>query len=1678
MSLPKHSQDGLLDSSTLQHSKHDVLFAQIRYWDSMIQHATEERTNRPHHANGLQSIVHHTPDEIFGVIFEFACPPIDLTTRPFAEDPFINDEAVHEDDWPKRSREMEDMSYRHFPVTLGAVSRHWRRIAWSTPRLWTSLAVELSYKNVYNQAERLDLYLTNSKGLHFALDLDIRKRQEEIEDTNVAKEIIPLTAFERIIFGDMASKIRVLRIVDAPSDWVPQISRHFCHLVELSLGWDISQLVVNPGFQLIGFNSLRHLCLVQSPSVSTKGISLSNLTSIHLTSTRLETQVSLLLQRPLIVESNCYQIPFHTTAQNIPDTLTRPFILPTLKKFGWVHVQSTWNDALLRNIRLPNLEHLQWSGSSGWEAGGREAVVVFFSNLPQNLDSFAIDNSATFGAFLSTPRETQYANMLQSLPNVRKLSLISPQRCFVHDMFQMLIGYSGNEPDYPVIFPKLNCIRICRLLRDWFDNGNYDQELRELFKNGYGGDGDVDYGVGGNGDEVENDDSVHGNEAISHEETDSGSSNDDSDMDNDIDGEFVSLADAEHGAMNSDFEGRDIHGAENHDDCEQLITLYPGLFLVLAFNRNRMMNLASLRLELPRCKLERSEEVMGPIRNLIEATNMTIEVVEDSQILDWIKEEVRFHVLRPILYQCKAYIDFYLKGLWSREVEDLSYRHFPVVLGAVSREWRNVAWSTPRLWTSLAIEPNYKNVKNQATRLELYLQNCRGRGFTLDLDFRRRVVEEKYVSECGTESIQRLNPLENVIFGNMAPRITVIRLVDLPDDWLPRVSEGLSHVLELSVARQTPKIVMTVPFKLEHFASLRHLEIIELAPCSLLGQPPYQLPCTLTSVHLNSGLLETHVTILPECPYLVEYIVQFEDAHYYVPGTTSPPRALTRPLVLPHMRRFDSEERAEDFCMEELRSIYKDGPFEDDDEEEQIVTLYPALRFELPHCKVERCSQIMEEVIVPKVMHEVESLILVNFSTSSAAGISEETYFNKLVNLAVVNDDDRELEYFFMPFAPPSFRYFALRASPEWSEIEPDLPWPDIKQIELREAPVHIALELLHDCESLHSFRARTAEHWDYIGDEFLLDEPLTPNELSFFQWPTLEELVVHYGNHEDDLWAEFFNTLRVGSIQSLSFHEFKPDTRSESLYAIPYLVLEDVKNLTLYGCDPSFTDAIMAGLVFWLKGDKMDGSNDDPTARESIRDFLHLDERSLRKVNAARATTRRLPFELLSAIFQLLRPPIDFRLRRLDEESSNKSNGRRPTCNQDKNFHFTLATVCYYWRQVVWGTPYLWTTFSVEIREDFLESNIPIINIYFENAGNVGVILELDMSLMEKLEDAQERLQLEVLSRLESIRECIFVDNSGTGPSGKRVYLAVKLTLDWSWEYSMDHVTEHELLWLLKLPALRRISIENVAHPFTLSWSMITHAHLRFIPTTQCFYVFAKCPNLVEFHCVNPPIMSPPYSISPQLQDLLSDILEPIVHRHLEQLTWSIFDDEVARLFLSYVRFTKLRYLCWNDGQRGLEDVSIQKYALCHTFISSLPPTIESLDLIGSPPSSRLITLFLNRTPALAELYLGNCSCRLVPDDSDAEEWIPVTPNKIVASSLRSIQGHDINRFDNPHPELVAEMLEGLYGAREDREPFKLTLELNEQYHEAYLSRLRALVATGFYLDITLGNRHLDLSN
>jgi hypothetical protein len=212
------------------------------------------------------------------------------------------------------------------------------------------------------------------------------------------------------------------------------------------------------------------------------------LTILHLRNVYTDICVKILLSCPHLIEYHCYtpmsppmNIITGPQSSNLEDplqgpvTLKEPFILPNLKRFGWESPEGDlcqWSIALLENIRLPNLEELQWSGFPELEATAEEvdAIFRFFSNLPRTLHSFAYYN---YGLALSDDddyddleeeeEERYHCRILSHFPHVQSLVFRKCLASFVIAIVNLLIP-SGRildlTPDNTILLPSLDKIAV------------------------------------------------------------------------------------------------------------------------------------------------------------------------------------------------------------------------------------------------------------------------------------------------------------------------------------------------------------------------------------------------------------------------------------------------------------------------------------------------------------------------------------------------------------------------------------------------------------------------------------------------------------------------------------------------------------------------------------------------------------------------------------------------------------------------------------------------------------------------------------------------------------------------------------------------------------------------------------------------------------------------------------------------------------------------------------------------------------------------------------------------------------------------------------------------------------------------------------------------------------------
>ncbi|KAF9454326.1 hypothetical protein P691DRAFT_788791 [Macrolepiota fuliginosa MF-IS2] len=563
---------------------YEVLLQRADHWNDIAQRAIDERARWLREANALRSATSSLPNEILATIFKFACPPIDFRKRVFCRGPDDSDgdddddDGYRDDDWPIPSREKEDLSYRRFPMVLGAVSNRWREVAWSTPGLWNTLAIEPTYRTVRKEATRLQFYLTNAKSFGFVLDIDLRRYNEEteffdeespplLEDIITGPEKLSLEPLKAVVFGDMAKNIQTLRIAGVPESWIPDINRKALNVVDLCLSCDGHHLQSESSLVLQKFESLHHIHLVDMFPLKTSPLP-SNITTICLRGVQLDDCIRTLLQCTSLVEFYVRYPRDSSTSNPIPALLQEPLIRSTMKRFGWDNSgpSNSWNSALLQMVRFPNLRYLEWT--DGPRRGTPKPEVDFFSNLPPSLTSLTLFNNATTSR--SYEQRAQLRRLFIHLPQIKKLTLLKCHDQYAQIIFVLLSrGPDDKCPSSPndFVFPKLRQI-VYRFL------GHISRRYV---------------------------DSEDGRWSESDDYYDSGETT-----------------------------------ASRNDSDAGTVTIYPKPFMEVVLWRSKIMAIPYFRLKLTECRLERVRVVWERFRGIVKG-GLRLEVVEDTKLVDWEK---------------------------------------------------------------------------------------------------------------------------------------------------------------------------------------------------------------------------------------------------------------------------------------------------------------------------------------------------------------------------------------------------------------------------------------------------------------------------------------------------------------------------------------------------------------------------------------------------------------------------------------------------------------------------------------------------------------------------------------------------------------------------------------------------------------------------------------------------------------------------------------------------------------------------------------------------------------------------------------------------------------------------------------------------------------------------------
>ncbi|KAF9448941.1 hypothetical protein P691DRAFT_775045 [Macrolepiota fuliginosa MF-IS2] len=365
-----------------------------------------------------------------------------------------------------------------------------------------------------------------------------------------------------------------------------------------------------------------------------------------------------------------------------------------------------------------------------------------------------------------------------------------------------------------------------------------------------------------------------------------------------------------------------------------------------------------------------------------------------------------------------------------------------------------------------------------------------------------------------------------------------------------------------------------------------------------------------------------------------------------------------------------------------------------------------------------------------------------------------------------------------------------------------------------------------------------------------------------------------------------------------------------------------------------------------------------------------------LRRLNTIHSSTSVLPYEIISSIFQHVSPPIDFESRDFRTEYAH----RPVTVYQlTKKSDFEdpgpfipvmLGVISSHWRSIAWSTQELWTSIALEVKEAKAQSQACLLDLYFRNAKDLRVSLELDFREYFRSNRAQNSsgdesalapmhaVILKYASKIHSFRLSAVPSGWVNTLSGVFTSLA-DLALGWP---TNGQVNPSHQFSFVDIVTLRRVTIRRLWAPLKLPWTQIVVLDLDRMTIDTCVELLIGCRNLEEYS-VREPSFTPSDRRHPSLDGI-------ITLDNLRNLIWSCLPDAWSIAMLDHVRFSRLEQLEWH-GFPG--DQNRNRF---RGFFAQLPLTLQTLGLARCDSSEGLHDI-LSNVPQLAHLRLLACQSR-----------------------------------------------------------------------------------------------------
>ena len=340
--------------------------------DNLLDRLTRKRYDLKRKINQLCPIVRKLPPDIMSIIFEF-CIPYFADNHTFA---YTKDDTT-------------------IPLSLGAICRYWRDIAWSTPRLWSSLLVCVPYDDSRMAIGLAQEWLSRSGQLPLTIRI--------ISLSESGDAILPLANIVNQ-YSARWSKLD-LSISDYSFHHFHPIDNHAPMLKSIRFSCPGDAMTLD--FQPLTCPRLEKATLSFFP----RGIEFDNLTHLTIDSMSIFDSLLILRMTPRLVF--CEISGF---SQEERDPNPGAIVLPSLKSLRLPIIGFEEDFLNLNNLITPHLEEFR--------------LPTYFDPSMEIISSFVRRSACSlrsltmiFSAY--QPYFQGFMSLLQSMPSLDTLSLIS-----------------------------------------------------------------------------------------------------------------------------------------------------------------------------------------------------------------------------------------------------------------------------------------------------------------------------------------------------------------------------------------------------------------------------------------------------------------------------------------------------------------------------------------------------------------------------------------------------------------------------------------------------------------------------------------------------------------------------------------------------------------------------------------------------------------------------------------------------------------------------------------------------------------------------------------------------------------------------------------------------------------------------------------------------------------------------------------------------------------------------------------------------------------------------------------------------------------------------------------------------------------------------------------------------